>query len=219
MAVITISRQYGSGGDDIAARVCDLLGYSYFDKVVMAQVAEKVGLSEKEMIDFSEENYKVDNFLQSIFHFGPRVVAERETWQESADGERELTVEKFDEVQCLDMIQNTIRAAYKHGDMVIVGRGGQAILQDMPGVLHVRIESPMVERISRIMARKPNLSLAEVDEIITKKDRAASQYLGRLFGIRWGDSMLYHIVINTGKVRIEESAQAIAHLVQQLQAK
>ena len=51
MAVITISRQYGSGGDEIASRVCELLGYRYFDKRMMAQVASEAGLSSKEVID------------------------------------------------------------------------------------------------------------------------------------------------------------------------
>jgi cytidylate kinase len=55
MAVITISRQYGSPGNEIAVRVCEILGYHYFDKRLMAQVASEVGLSEQEIVDFSEE--------------------------------------------------------------------------------------------------------------------------------------------------------------------
>lgn len=58
MAVITISRPYGSGGDEIAVRVCEMLGYRYFDKRWMAQVAPEVGLNEGEIVDFSEDQHR-----------------------------------------------------------------------------------------------------------------------------------------------------------------
>ena len=58
MTVITISRQTGSSGDQIAARVCELLGYRLFDKDMMVQVAADVGLSEGEVIDVSEANFQ-----------------------------------------------------------------------------------------------------------------------------------------------------------------
>ena len=65
MAVITISRQFGSGGRQVAARVCELLGYSYLDKLLMTQVAAEVGLSGKELADYSEERRTVRNLLES----------------------------------------------------------------------------------------------------------------------------------------------------------
>ena len=56
MAVITISREVGSGGDQIARRLCELLGYRHFDKTLMAQVAKEQGVSDTEVVDFSEDN-------------------------------------------------------------------------------------------------------------------------------------------------------------------
>ena len=53
MAVVTVSRQFGSGGTQIAGRVCELLGYRYLDKVLMTQVAVESGLSGKELVDFT----------------------------------------------------------------------------------------------------------------------------------------------------------------------
>ena len=55
MAVVTVSRQFGSGGTRIAARVCELLAYRYLDKVLMTQVAAEAGLSGKELVDFSQD--------------------------------------------------------------------------------------------------------------------------------------------------------------------
>ena len=59
MAVVTISRQFGSGGDEIADRVCKLLGYHYFDKALMRRIATEASLSPTEIVDFSEDNYKI----------------------------------------------------------------------------------------------------------------------------------------------------------------
>lgn len=59
MAVITMSRQYGSGGDEIAVRVCELLGYRYFDKALMAQIAAETALWEGPIVDYSEDDHRV----------------------------------------------------------------------------------------------------------------------------------------------------------------
>ena len=77
MAVITISRQYGSGGDEIAAQVCERLGYHFFDKNLMAQVANDVGLSVQEVVDFPEDDHKVRGFLDRLFTGGPREAGAR----------------------------------------------------------------------------------------------------------------------------------------------
>ena len=67
MAVITISRQYGSGGDEIVDRVCKMLDYRCFDKQFLIRAASEAGLSELEIVDYSEESYKVENFLNRLF--------------------------------------------------------------------------------------------------------------------------------------------------------
>jgi CMP/dCMP kinase len=59
VAVVTISRQYGSGGREVAARLCELLGYRYFDKDLMSEVAHEVGLSPQEIVDFPEDQHQV----------------------------------------------------------------------------------------------------------------------------------------------------------------
>ena len=66
MAIITISRQVGSGSEEIASQVAKLLGYRQFDKRLMIQAAAEMGLSESEVVDFSEENYKTAGFLDRL---------------------------------------------------------------------------------------------------------------------------------------------------------
>ena len=142
MAVITISRQYGSGGKIIARRVCDVLGYTYFDKNLMLQVAAEIGGMEKDQIvDFSEDTYKMQNFVERLL--GSKRV-KVETWNASA---KEMQIQSLDQEEGVELVHDTILAAYDRGNVVIIGRGGQAILREQPGVLHVRIQAPRGARV------------------------------------------------------------------------
>ena len=206
MAVITISRQYGSGADQIAARVCDMLGYRYFDRKIMANMASEFGLAADSIVDFSEEMYEVRTFLDRLR--GPRVVAQTRAWREDPSGRRVPEVQDLDEDLVIRLVQGTIRAVYEDGNIVVLGRGGQAILKDMPGVLHVRVEAPPDARIQRIQDQE-DVGEEAAQKTMAERDKAAAAYLKRFYGVGWSDLTLYHLVINTGKWDIE----AAAHLV------
>lgn len=74
MTVITISRELGSGGEEIARQVCDALKYRYFDKQVLVEAAAEVGLSSDLVVDYSEDRYEVRNLLSRLLRSGPRPV-------------------------------------------------------------------------------------------------------------------------------------------------
>lgn len=241
MAAITISRQIGSAGDAIAARVCKLLNFKYFDKRLMTEVAAEVGLSERELVDYSEDNYTVQNFIERLLRPGPRTIAripvEREEAMAAANDvivhrprrtypfqpapsepqeERPtLSIKELDEVYCVSLIRSTIHAAHIAGDVVIVGRGAQAILREAPDVLHVRIIAPTDVRIQRIMD-EAHIEEDEARRLIMRKDRATAEYLGRFFDIDWENPSLYHMILNTGKLPVEAAAQAIVCGLQHL---
>jgi cytidylate kinase len=206
MAVVTLSRQYGSGADDVAAHVCDTLGYRFFDKSMMAQMASEFGLTPENIIDFSEESYEVRSFLDRFR--GPRVVAQYRVWREDLTGRRIAEMEQLDEKLAITIAQRTIRSAYENDNIVILGRGGQAILRDQPGVLHVRIEAPLDARVQRIQEQE-GVSQQAAQKTVNTRDRAAADYLSRFYDIDWADSTLYHLVINTGRW----DAGAAAHLI------
>ena len=207
MAVITISRRFGSGGDEIAQRVCELLEYRYFDKALMAQVASDMGLTDAEIVDLSEDTYQIRGFLERL-RGTPRKIIQLETIPEDLPGSVIKIVEKLDEAQSIGLIQNIIRAAYQEGNIVLVGRGGQAILKNEPDVLHIRIEAPLEARAERL-ANRANYSLGGAYDAAVKRDRASAEYLQRFYHIDWADPLLYDLVINTGKVSLETAAQLI----------
>jgi cytidylate kinase len=207
MAVITISRQYGGRGDEIAFRVCKMLGYRYFDKNLMVQVASKAGLSPGSIVDFSEDNYKVQSFLERLFDI-MHLVTQVEVWKMDDAGDLTEEVEALDEDRSIRIVEDTIQAAYKCGNVVIVGRGGQVILKDKPDVLHVRIETPLAIREQRLHELK-NFSLGGAKDIAIKRDRAAAGYLRRFYDVDWTDPALYDLVVNTNKIGVAEAAELI----------
>ncbi len=214
MAVITISRQYGSGGDDIAAKVCQALGYIYFDKRMVLQVAADLGLSDSTVVDFSEDNYKMMSFVDR-FVTPPGVVAQVNAWKKEISGANTRQVIDLDAAHSTDLVEKAIHAAHKRGNFVIVGRGGQAILWDKTDALHVRIEAPLDIRVQRLHVRE-NMNLGGAKDIALKRDRAAADYLLRFHDVDWADPMLYDLVINTGKLSenlaVDLIVSAVVHL-------
>lgn len=217
MAVITISRQMGSGGEEIARQVCEALRYRYFDKQLLIEAAAESGLAREHVVDYSEDRYEVRNLVTRLFRSGPRPIITVPVSKSDPSGHVTLTAESVDEAQYVELVKRSILAAYESGEMVIVGRGGQAVLQDKPNVLHVRVIAPTGTRIARLQ-RLNGLTAEEAHQQINRQDRATSEYLGRFFGIRWDDSTLYHLVINTGKFGTEGAVQLIVDAVVQLRA-
>lgn len=217
MSVITISRQYGSGGDEIAAQVCEQLGYKYFDKQLMSKIASEVSLAEVQMSDISEDSYKSRNFLERLLVPSSRVkTAEIRSWTRDTSGGRSVLVESLDEEATINLVRATVEAVYKLDDIVIMGRGGQAILQNKPGVLHVRIEAPQEKRIHDIQQQE-QLGEVEARDLINEKDKAAETYLRRFHSVNWNNPLLYHLVLNTGKFEIRAAVQLICEAVKHLE--
>lgn len=215
MPVITISRQIGSGGRELGARLCELLDLRLLDKEMMANLASELGLGACEVVDFSEENYRVRSLLDRLLRRGPGAMTTPP--KTSAAAVQGVTIQQLNEARCLAFVRGTVLAAFERGNVVIIGRGGQAILKDMPDALHVRLEAPEGSRIRRIQDRY-GVSFAQAYQLMADRDRATEQYLDEFFGVRWNDPSLYHLVINTGKLDIEAAAQAVAAAVRRMPA-
>ena len=221
MSVITISRQYGSGGDEIADRVCELLGYRHFDKRLIKQAAVEAGLSDQEVIDYTEDSYRVKNFIERLTG-RPIPVAKVSVWKEDSKGVRSAENVVLSDDVALGLVQKAVIAAHQAGNMVIVGRGGQLILKDKPDVMHVRIEAPMEERIQRVkellkqekQAYQADINLRRAaQDVIVTRDFASADYIQQYYAIDWADPLLYHIVLNSAKVTVEQAAQIIVDLI------
>lgn len=223
MAVITISRQYGSGGDEVAVRVCRMMGYRLFDKYMILRAANEAGLTSQEAIDYSEENYKLQGFFDRLYS-RTRQTAQAWTWVDESPRTRADI--PLSEETAIALVRQAVKGAYKTGNMVILGRGGQLLLRDCPGVLHVRVEAPLEARIQTVREKlletcHDNRDMIETrraaKELIENRDESSADYLKRFYGVDWADPMLYHLVINAGRVEVELAAEMIAELAMRLQ--
>ncbi|HEX7433580.1 MAG TPA: cytidylate kinase-like family protein [Anaerolineaceae bacterium] len=212
MTVITISRQYGSWGDEIASRLCEILGYRFFDKRMMAEVASEAGLSPEEIIDSQEDRHKVVSFLDRLF--GVKV---SEAWiTRQPDGTRTVEVGELDGKRYATVVHDLIEAAYKHVNVVILGRGGQVVLKGQTGVLNVRVEAPFEERVRRVNEQQKFDDLEAARNFVTGRDQAGEDYLRQFYNVDWADPTLYHLVINTGQYGVDEAVQQILGAIKSL---
>jgi CMP/dCMP kinase len=215
MAVITISRQFGSGGDEIVERICRILGYQPFDKSLIEKAAREAGLSDQEVVDYSEENFKVVNFLDRLFGRARTVAAVR-VWREDVQGVRQVEELPLSEANALALVQKAIEAACRSGNVVVVGRGSQILLKDCPDILHVRIVAPLEDRIQRVK-KEYKLERRPAQDLIDARDTASADYVKRLYGCNWDDPFLYHLVLNTGKLEPEAAARLVVEAVHRFQ--
>jgi cytidylate kinase len=201
--IITLSRQVGSWGDQIAQRVSNLLNYSYFTQRMLILTAEKMGISEKDFYDLTEDSYKYRSFIDRLlgrkeskvirYDFGP-------------------LVKTLDDESSTKTLISILKEIAKRDNIVIVGRGGQAIFKDTKGVIHVKIVAPFEVRVKRIMKRLP-YTKDEAEAFVRKKDRTTAQYVKRFYDVDWNNSALYDLWINTKKIGVEQAAASIVSFV------
>lgn len=194
MKIITISRQYGSGGNELARLICDRLGYRYFDKDLMAQLAAELGVAPETVVDLSEAQHRAPGFLERL--------ASALTLPFNEPTELELKGKaQAAEQMAFQRFQSLIDAAYEHGQVVVVGRGGQVVLHGKPDVLHVRVVAPLEQRIQRTQALH-GLKIEEAGEFVAQRDQAAADYVQRYYGVDAASPLLYDLVINTEKLTL-----------------
>ena len=216
MAAITISRQYGSGGRKVALRVSELLGWSLFDKRLMMDVMSDVGLSSQDIVDFTEDDYKVKSFWDRLF--GSSGLSDPSgTYAVTGQAVSSLATAQMDQEGTVRLVNRAIEKAYERGNVVIVGRGGQVVLRDKLDVIKVRVQAPMSTRIERLESYEGILR-ENAESTARDRDKAASKYMERFFGVDWNDPELYHLVINSEKLDTNAVADVIVSTTKQLLA-
>jgi cytidylate kinase len=182
MAIITISRQTGSLGDEIAKAVADRLGYEHIEKLKISEVLSDEGLSISEVEKYDEKKPSI--------------------WQSIS-----IQKKKFSH-----LIRAAMYELATKENVVIVGRGGQAIFKDFPGVLHVRVIAPHATRVSRLMEQK-GCDEKNANRIISESDHDSSGYVSAYFDADWDNKDLYDIVINTRTMSLDTAVAVITHAV------
>jgi CMP/dCMP kinase len=197
MAIITISRMYGSGGSDVAARVAQLLGWSLLDNAFIDAVAERLGVPASEVQAREERTPSLVERLASALAVASPEILPPPTEQVPPSAER-----------LADVTRRIIEEAVARGNAVLVGRGAQSVLAPRAGVLHVFCYAPR-DALVRRAAERRGISQAEAEKIVEEINKQREQYVRTTFKRSWKAYDNYHLCVNTEWLRVEGAAQLI----------
>lgn len=214
MAVITVSREYGSRGEEITQKVASELGYSYFDKDIIANVARIANATEDEIRQFDEKDqHGLHTFLKNLFIARPLPVAEFPYYYPPTMP-LDWSIEPMENEPRLDpesvtaFFHQVVEELWRRDRVVIVGRGSQKILASRPCTLHVRFVGTIQDRCKQVMAAD-SLTHVEAAKKILAIDKRRTQYLKQHHDADWMDATLYHLVINTSLIPVNQAVKII----------
>ncbi len=167
MATLTISRQHGSSGKEIGQEIAQEIGYKYVDREQILEDIRKKG-------------------------------QDWENWQKEFEEHHPTIWERYDwSFRGFVALQQSFILDYAMKDnAVIMGRGGNFLLKDIPSVLKVRIEAPLDARIDHIQSRE-NVDRATATLMIKKFDKESKGFIGTVYGADWNVHTYYDIIFNT----------------------
>lgn len=215
MTVITISRQLGSLGGDIAASVAQELGLRLIDAETINRAAERAGVPRIALAELETEGERgLASRVLKAMRAMPLLpsTSSRPTVSGDVASPRTSTLYPFGGLFSptvppissslegyVRMVGLVIRGLAHEGNVLILGRGGQMLLKNYPGALHVQTVAPFTQRIEVVMSRY-GLSEREAQQRVRASDRARFDYLRRYHDVDWLDPTLYHLVLNTARL-------------------
>lgn len=201
MAVITISRQFGAGGKTLGKMVADEFGYTFADSEIIKMVAEMANVSTNfvETVE-KEAGGKFSRFISKMVS-KPLV-------------ERVLKDERgyIDEEIYLDYLVLIIAQMADDGDVVILGRGSQYILNDHPDAYHILLIDEFENRV-QFMQSNYDLAKSRATQVVKSEDKRRKNLYQKLGKTDYDNPFLYHLVLNMYKVNLEQALQLVCKLV------
>jgi cytidylate kinase len=170
MAIITIARQMGSLGNEIAMDVSQHLHYMLVDQGKLQTAAQTYGMLKSELEEVHEKR--------------PTLVTRYLTMRHRA---------------YLDMIQTITYSYARQDDVVLLGRGATVLLNDVPSALHVNIFAPFERRVEAVMGEE-GMTRQLAEQLVRENDHDRAGYMKYLFDRDWMDPLLYDLMINTSAV-------------------
>lgn len=229
MPVVTVSGQLASGATEVGRLAADLLGASYVDREVLVEMAQRAGAS-PEVLASREQRLdtlgeRIGDTLRRMLETQAAAGMAGDMFMESSGvpmllgrtyEEAAATPftrrEEVTDAQYFALLQSVITDLAAAGNVVIIGRGGQRLLRERPGVLRTRVIAPLEVRVERLVQAE-GLDPHEAERRLRQSDQYQAAFFRKFFKTDVQDAMLYDIVINTAKVPFERAAAIITDLV------
>jgi len=201
MAVVTISRQFGAGGLTLGRMIANELGYMFADQDIVERVAKEANVSPHwvETVE-KEAGGKLSRFITKMVS-KPLV-------------DRILKDERgyIDEETYLDYIVLIIAQIADEGDVVILGRGSQYILNDHPDAYHILLINDFENRV-KFMTENYDLSHAKAAQVVNREDKRRMSLYRKLGKADYDSSSLYHLVLNMARINLQQALKLVCELV------
>jgi cytidylate kinase len=182
--IITLEREYGSGGTLIAKSLAERLGWKLWDEEITAEIARAANV---DTLAAKRCDERVDPFLYRLFKVYARGSYERAL----AIGDSRV----FDTDCMVEMLHRVIEGVASRGDCVIVGRGSPYILRNRANAFHVFIYAPVEEKVRRL--RSIGKTEKEALQLVEEVDRERADFIRHYFGAQWPHRPLYNLMINS----------------------
>jgi cytidylate kinase len=224
MPVITVSGTVGSGALEIAQAAASEMHLEYVDHEIMVEAARQLGVRVADVESRDERKSSIGERLAATL----RTLMERSAAAGAADplsgGGLEMVLARgygealdlsgsgagqIDDERYIKTLTSVLKGVAARGDVVILGRGSQAILRDVPGVLHVYVDAPLEQRISTLM-RRDSISRHDAERRIKQSDQSRESFYRHYFKLEPDSPRFYDLGINAGRIRTEVAAKMIA---------
>jgi len=182
--IVTIEREYGSGGGEIAQLLAKQLGWKLWDQLLTEEIA-RLAECPKAVVEVREE--RTDPLYYRLFKSFLRG-----SYEGSINAHKLKVV---DSESIMKFTQLVVQHAAKRGNSVIVGRGSQLFLKDRPDTLRVFLYAPREDKVRRLLAR--GKSEKEAEQLVDTVDRERADFIQKYFNVEWPDRAIYHSMINT----------------------
>jgi cytidylate kinase len=182
--IITIEREYGCGGGEIAQKIADRLGWKLWDQLLTCEIARLIDCDQAE-VKCREE--RVDPLYYRLF---------KSVLRGSFEGSLNVhRLKLLDADSIFRITERVVRNAASAGNCVIVGRGAQHFLSDRGDTLHVFLFAPKEEKVRRLSAR--GMSETEAEDHVDTVDHERAAFVEKYFHMEWPNRCLYHALLNT----------------------
>lgn len=194
--VITIGRQMGSGGRQVGHALAERLGYSYYDKELLTQAAQRAGICEE---FFEENDERMPSFFSCFIPFSHGITTHSMFNSPSMIGCDGIYRAQSDLIESLPAM----------GPCVIVGRSADFVLRHYPRLVSIFISAPLEARVERIMRRQPELSADKARNIALKTDKLRASYYNFYTDSTWGAASTYDLTLDSSRLSIDDIVKII----------
>lgn len=182
--IITVEREFGCGGAEIAQKLSDRLGWKLWDQLLTCEIARQANCDQSE-VERREE--RMDPLYYRLF---------KSFLRGSFEGSLNVhRLKLLDSDSILRITERVVQEAAAAGNCVIVGRGSQHFLRNREDALRVFLYAPREEKVRRLRSR--GKSETEAEELVDTVDRERAAFIEKYFHVEWPNRALYHAMLNT----------------------